>query len=84
MITVLSLKFKGRSDYMYVHADLALPTLQRREHGYVRSKHVIGTNPSQKLVSTQSRLLMTLIKKHFENMEEKGENAGKQYFLLFP
>ena len=23
-------------------------------------------------------------KKHFENTEEKGENAGKQHFLLFP
>ena len=27
---------------------------------------------------------MTLQKKPFENIVEKGENAGNQYFLLFP
>ena len=33
---------------------------------------------------TQSRLQMTLFKKAFENILEKGENAGNQHFLLFP
>ena len=32
----------------------------------------------------QSRFSTTLKKKAFENTEEKGENAGNQYFLLFP
>ena len=27
---------------------------------------------------------MTLTKKAFENIVRKGENAGNQYFLLFP
>ena len=31
-----------------------------------------------------SRLLTTLDKKPFENIVEKGENAGYQHFLLFP
>ena len=39
--------------------------------------------------ATQSRLLTTLRKKAFENkafenVVGKGENAGKQHFLLFP
>ena len=33
---------------------------------------------------TQSRLLITLKKKALENTVGKGENAGNQYFLLFP
>ena len=33
---------------------------------------------------THSRLVTTLKKKHFENVVGKGENAGNQYFLLFP
>ena len=33
--------------------------------------------------TTQSRLLMTLEKKAFENVSGKGETAGNQYFLLF-
>ena len=36
-----------------------------------------------KLFNSQSRLLMTLRKKHFENIVGKGENAGNQHFLLF-
>ena len=36
------------------------------------------------LSTTQLRLLMTLHKKPFENIEGKGENAGNQHFLLFP
>ena len=35
------------------------------------------------LSPTQSRLLKTLSKKPFENIVEKGENAGNQHFLLF-
>ena len=34
--------------------------------------------------TTQSRLLTTPKKKPFENIVGKGENAGKQHFLLFP
>ena len=34
--------------------------------------------------TTQSRLLMTLDKKPFENIVGKGENAGNQHFLLVP
>ena len=34
-------------------------------------------------VTTQSRLLMTLRKKPFENIVGEGENAGYQHFLLF-
>ena len=34
--------------------------------------------------TTQSRLLMTLGKKPFENIVGKGENAGNQHFPLFP
>ena len=33
---------------------------------------------------TQSRLLTTLKNEPFENLVEKGENAGNQHFLLFP
>ena len=33
---------------------------------------------------TLYRFLMTLYKKPSENIEEKGENAGNQHFLLFP
>ena len=33
-------------------------------------------------LSTQSLLLTTLSKKPFENVVGKGENAGKQHFLL--
>ena len=36
------------------------------------------------LFATQSRLLTTFRKKSFENIVRKGENAGNQYFLLFP
>ena len=36
------------------------------------------------LFTTKSRLLTTLTKKPFETIEGKGENAGNQYFLLFP
>ena len=36
-----------------------------------------------KLFSTQSRLLTTLRKKCFENIEGKGENAGTQHFHIF-
>ena len=32
----------------------------------------------------QSPLLTPLEKKAFENIVEKGENAGDQHFLLFP
>ena len=34
--------------------------------------------------TTQSRLKTTLSKKPFKNIEEKGENASNQHFLLFP
>ena len=34
--------------------------------------------------TTQSRLLMTLKKKPFDNIVGKGENVGNQHFLLFP
>ena len=37
-----------------------------------------------KLFTAESRLLMTLKKKPFDNIVGKGENAGKQRFLLFP
>ena len=37
-----------------------------------------------KLFTTQSRLLMTLLKEPFENIVGKGENAGNQHFLLCP
>ena len=33
--------------------------------------------------TTQSRLLTILYQKFFENLVGKGENAGKQHFLLF-
>ena len=36
------------------------------------------------LFTTQSPLLTTLGKKPVENIVGKGENAGKQHFLLFP
>ena len=36
------------------------------------------------LFATQSKLLMTLKKKAFENIVRKGENAGNQHFILFP
>ena len=34
--------------------------------------------------TTQSPLLRTLREQTFENIMEKGENAGNQHFLLFP
>ena len=34
--------------------------------------------------TTQSGLLTKLRNKSFENIMGKGENAGKQHFLLFP
>ena len=36
------------------------------------------------LVVIQSRLLAKLKQNAFENIVEKGENAGNQHFLLFP
>ena len=36
------------------------------------------------LFTTRSRLVTTLRKKPFENIVQKGENAGDQHFLLFP
>ena len=36
------------------------------------------------LFTRQSRLLTTLRKRPFQNIERKGENAGNQHFLLFP
>ena len=36
------------------------------------------------LITTQSRLFMTLRKKPFENIVGKGENAVYQHFLHFP
>ena len=36
------------------------------------------------LFTIQSRLLTTGMNKAFENTVEKEENAGNQYFLLFP
>ena len=36
------------------------------------------------LFNSESRLLMTLYKKPFENIVGKLENAGNQHFLLFP
>ena len=37
-----------------------------------------------KLFTPQSQILTTLEKQPFENIVEKGENAGKHHFLLFP
>ena len=37
-----------------------------------------------KFFTTQSRLLMTLKEKAFENNVGKGKNAGNRHFLLFP
>ena len=36
-----------------------------------------------KLLTTQTRLLTALKKMPFQNIVEKGENAGNQHFLLF-
>ena len=36
------------------------------------------------LFIAQSRFLMTLSKKSFENIEGKEKNAGKQHLFLFP
>ena len=36
------------------------------------------------LFTTQSQLSTSLRKYPFENIVEKGENAGNQHFLLFP
>ena len=36
------------------------------------------------LITWFSRVLTILNKKAFENIVEKGENAGNQHFLLFP
>ena len=41
-------------------------------------------NYLSRLYTTQSRLLTTSTEKPFENIVEKGENAGNQHFLLFP
>ena len=35
------------------------------------------------LFPTQSHILRTLLKRPFENIVEKGENANNQHFLLF-
>ena len=40
--------------------------------------------PLFELFTTYSRLLTSLGKKPFENIEGKGENAGYQHFLIFP
>ena len=37
-----------------------------------------------RLITKQSRLLVTRKKKAFGNIVGKGENAGHQHFLLFP
>ena len=39
--------------------------------------------PTDKPITTQSRLLTPLEKKAFENIVGKGENTGNQHFLLF-
>ena len=46
--------------------------------------HYVHSLGVSKLFTTQSRLLMTLGKKPFENIAGKGENAGNQHFLHFP
>ena len=38
----------------------------------------------ENFLSAQFRVLTTLNKKPFENIVEKGENAGNQHFFLFP
>ena len=43
-----------------------------------------GFMHSVNTLTTQSQLLTTLRKEAFENILEKGENAGHQHFLLFP
>ena len=45
---------------------------------YNKSHRIVADQNS----STQSRLLTTLYKKCFENIEGKAENAGNQHFLL--
>ena len=40
--------------------------------------------PHAEPLTTQSRLLIPLERKAFENIVGKGENAGNQHFLLFP
>ena len=42
------------------------------------------TSIAPSLFTTQSRPLTTLKKKPFENIVEKGENAGNQLFLFCP
>ena len=40
--------------------------------------------PKAQPFTTQSLLLATLEKKHFENIMRKWENAGNQHFPVFP
>ena len=44
----------------------------------------IACEKKLKPFTTQFRLLTALSRKPFENIVEKGENAGNQHFLLFP
>ena len=46
--------------------------------------HSVGVSILLLNSTTESQLLTTLGKKTFENIVEKGENAGNQHFLLFP
>ena len=45
---------------------------------------ILPNNAKLNSLTTQSRLLVTLKKKPFENNVGKGENACNQNFLLFP
>ena len=50
----------------------------------VRHVHLLHIQTTIQLFTAHYRFLTTLGKTHFENIEEKGENAGNQHFLLFP
>ena len=66
---------------------LLLPTLfvHISVKDYVSDIHAgLYRNILPQLFTTLSQFLTILGKNPFENIEEKGENAGNQHFLLFP
>ena len=63
---------------------LYLTNITQKTVFHILAGNIVGKEEKTQLLTTQSRLLMTLKKKAFENIVGKEENGGNQHFLLFP
>ena len=77
--TLLKTKFNIRLHYLVAANDFNLDQTQVIAFG-----KELNNSEEEGFWKQQSRLLMTLWRRPFENNVGKGENAGHQHFLLFP